>query len=97
MAMDTVSMKVSIGDGGLYGLWTNNWATVGPLYLFAPELFAAISIPWKKRTLRDSLLNNRWAHDIVGVPSVQVLCQYLRICRILGDVALDPVVGDRFV
>jgi hypothetical protein len=96
-AMAAVSMSVSIGDGSSCRLWTDCWATVGPLNLFAPELFAAISRTGIKRTLKDGLLNNRWARDIVGTPTVQVLCQYLRVWRILGDVVLDPVQEDRFV
>jgi hypothetical protein len=77
--MAVVSMSVSIGDGGSCRLWTNCWATVGPLNLFAPELFAAISRTGIKGTLKDGLLNNRWPRDIVGAPTVQVLCQYLRV------------------
>lgn len=78
-AIAAVSMSVSIGDGGSCRVWTDDWAPVGPLYLFAPDLFAAISRTRKKRTLRDGLFQNRWARDIVGAPTVQVLCQYLRV------------------
>jgi hypothetical protein len=29
--------------------------------------------------VRDGTLQNRWACDIVGAPTTQVLCQYLQV------------------
>lgn len=42
-------------------------------------------------------VQHRWARDIVGAPTTQVLVQYLRVWNILGMVVLDPLQHDRFV
>lgn len=95
--MAAVSMTVTVGDGASARLWTDSWAPVGPLCHFAPQLYAAISRAGKKRTVKDGVFQHRWARDIVGAPTVQVLCQYLRVWRIIRDLVLHPLQEDRFV
>jgi hypothetical protein len=56
-AMCAASLSVVVGDGASTGLWTDNWASVGPLNHFAPVLFTATSRTGKKRLLRDVLHN----------------------------------------
>lgn len=51
----------------------------------------------KKRTVKDGLFQNRWARDIVGAPTTQVLCQYLAVWHLLRSVQLNPLQADRFV
>ena len=46
---------------------------------YAPQLFAAISRMGRKRTLKDGFDHNRWAWDIVGALTTQVLCQYRQV------------------
>jgi hypothetical protein len=58
-AMAAISMSVVVGDGSSVRLWTDDWAPVGRLCHFAPDLFAAISARGKKRSLRDKLFQNR--------------------------------------
>lgn len=82
-AMCATSLWVIVGDGAATNLWTDNWATVGPLCKFAPELFACISRTRKKRVLRDALQQHQWARDIVGALTTQVLCQYLQVWELL--------------
>jgi hypothetical protein len=72
-AMCAASMSVIIGDDASTILWTDSWAPVGPLHQFAPTLYAAVSRAGRKRLLRDALLTNRWARDITGAPTTQVL------------------------
>jgi hypothetical protein len=62
-----------------------------------PPLYSAVSRAGKKRMLKDALLNNRWARDIAGAPTTQVLCDYLRVWRLLHSVTLSPLQPDRFV
>jgi hypothetical protein len=95
--MAAASMTVTLGDGSNCRLWLDCWASVGALNLFAPDLFMALSRAGRKRSLREGLHNNQWARDITGAPTIQVLCQYLRVWRILQDVVLDPVLQDRFI
>lgn len=95
--MAAISMTVAIGDGASARLWTDSWAPVGPLRRFTPQLFATISRVGKKRTVREGVLQHRWARDIVGAPTVQVLCQYLRVWSIIRDLVLHPLQEDRFV
>ncbi|XP_066320627.1 uncharacterized protein [Miscanthus floridulus] len=95
--MAAVSMTVNIGDGASARLWTDSWASVGALCHYAPNLSAAISRAGKKRSLKDGIFQNRWARNIVGAPTTQVLCQYLRVWGILRDVILDPLQEDRFI
>lgn len=64
--MAAVSMFVVVGDGTAARLWTDDWAPVGRLCVFAPDLFAAVSARGKKRTLSDGLSQNRWARDITA-------------------------------
>ena len=64
---------------------------------FAPHLFAAVSRVGRKRTLREALASDRWARDIVGALTVQVLCQYLKVWEIARDTVLDQTRSDRFV
>lgn len=96
-AMAIVSMLVMVGDGGSALLWIDSWAPVGRLCLYTPDLYAAVSRADKRRTLKEALFQNRWAHDVVGAPTTQVLCQYLLVWRLLADVELDPFQSDRFV
>lgn len=86
-AMCVASMSVVVGDGASTVLWTDNWVPVGPLHKFAPALYAAVSRAGRKRTLRDALSDNRWAHDITGATTTQVICEYLRVLA-------DPSRGD---
>lgn len=90
-------MSVVLGDGSSARLWTDNWSPFGPLCRFAPDLFAAVSRAGKKRSVRDGLFQHRWARDIVGAPTTQVLCQYLLVWSLLRDVVLDQLQVDRFV
>jgi hypothetical protein len=46
---------------------------VGRLCTFAPDLYIVVSARGRKRTLRDGLFQNRWARDITGATTVQVL------------------------
>jgi len=96
-AMSAVSMSVVLGDGSSAKLWTDCWAPVGPLCFFAPELFAAISRVGKRRMVKDGLFQRRWAHEIVGTLTTQVLCRYLRVWRLLSNVELDPLASGHFV
>lgn len=56
-SMCAASLRVAVGDGASARLWTDNWRTDGPLCDTAPALFAALSRPGKKRSLRDGLHN----------------------------------------
>lgn len=47
--------------------------------------------------MKEGLLQNRWERDIVGAPTTQVLCQYLRVWQLLRAVELDPLQPDRFM
>lgn len=78
-------------------MWTDNWATVGPLRQFAPAVFAATSRAGKRRSLRDALLGNRWALDIIGALTAQVIVEYLQVWELLREVVLQPGQRDRFV
>lgn len=90
-------LSVIVGDGASTKLWTDSWAAVGPLHLFAPALFAATSWAGRNRVLRDALPNNRWARDITGAPTTQVLCDYLRVWELVRSVNLRPLQPDRFI
>lgn len=96
-AMAAVSITVNIGNGASARLWTDSWASVGPLCHYAPNLYAAISRARKKRTIKDGIFQHRWARDIVGALTTQVLVQYLRVWSLLREVILDPLQEDRFV
>jgi hypothetical protein len=58
-AMCAVSLSVVLGNGRSTRVWTDSWAPVGPLRLYAPDLFAAVSRSGRQRTLQDALQNNR--------------------------------------
>lgn len=96
-AMCTASLSVIVGDGASTKLWTDSWADVGPLHLFAPALFAATSKVGRARMLRDALADNHWARDVVGAPTTQVLCEYFKVGDLLAVVNLQSLVPDRFV
>lgn len=70
---------------------------MGPLCHYSPNLFATISRAGQKRSIKDAILQNRWARDIVGAPITQVICQYLRVWGILRDLVLDPLQEDWFM
>jgi hypothetical protein len=53
IAMAAVSMIVKVGDRTSVRLWTDNWAPVGSLCHFAPQLFVAISKAGKMQTIED--------------------------------------------
>lgn len=95
--MAAISMSVVHGDGMTALFWTDSWSSLGPLCRFAPHLFAATSRPGRRRTLKDATHHNRWARDIVGALTTQVLCQFLRVWELTRSVMLDPLQPDRFV
>jgi len=94
--MHVASLSVVIGDGADAMLWTDNWLPVGPLHHFAPTLFAATSMAGRKRKVREALQDHRWAADITGAPTTQVLCEYFRVWDLLAVVQLQPLQSDRF-
>lgn len=96
-AMLAISLKVEIGDGASTRLWTDCWASVGPLCKFAPAVFAATSRAGKKRSLRDALPDHRWARDITGALTTQVICEYLQVWELLRTINLVPDRPDRFI
>ena len=96
-AMSAASISVVVGDGLSTKLWTDNWTTVGPLCHFAPALYAAASRHCKRLSVKDGLLNNRWASGIVGALTTPVLCQFLRVWELLRQVQLNPLASDRFI
>lgn len=51
----------------------------------------------RARTLREALVDHRWARDITGAPTSQVLCEYFKVWDLLADVNLLPLAPDRFV
>ena len=93
------AMTARLGDGSSTWLWTDSWATVGPFHriALAPALYRALSRTGKTRTVKDGLFQNRWARDIVGASTTQVLCQYLVVWQLLLSVQLNPLQADRFV
>jgi len=95
--MAAVSMTAVLGDGTNTLLWTDSWATVGPLCRFTPDLFAAVSRAGKRRLVKDGLMLNRWARDVEGALTAQVLCQFLRVWHLMQNVVLNPLQADRFV
>ena len=96
-AMCAASITVAVGDGASVRLWTDCWASVGPLHRFAPSLFAATSRTGRKRTLREAVLDNQWARDVSGALTVQVLREYLQVWEILRSVQLQAHLPDRFI
>lgn len=62
-AMCAVSLSVVLGDGGSARMWMDSWAPVGPLRLYVPDLFAAVSRTGKQRTVKEALHHNRWARS----------------------------------
>jgi len=87
--MCAASITVAVGDDASVRMWTNCWASVGPLHRFAPSLFAATSRAGRKRTLREAVLDNQWARDVSGALTVQVLREYLEVWEILRSVQLQ--------
>jgi hypothetical protein len=90
-------MFVTVGDGASARLWTDNWLLVEPLCAHAPALYKAISRAGKKRSVCDALVHNQWVRDITAAATTAVLCDYLRVWRLLRSVTLQPLVPDRFV
>lgn len=97
-AMASASMSVRLGDGSAALFWTDKWTSARTLSTtLAPDLFAVITRAGRRQTVRDALLGNRWARDIAGATTVQVLCQFLKVWELTREVVLDPLQSDRFV
>lgn len=95
--MCAVSLSVVLGDGGSAMMWMDSWAPVGPLCLYVPDLFVAISRIGKQFAVKDALEHNQWARDVMGVLTMQVLCQYHIVWGLMRQVALDLLLSNRFV
>jgi len=95
--MAAVSLTVICGDGNEAKFWTDSWSSVGPLNLFAPNLFGSVSRAGKRRSVRAAIAQRQWARDIVGATTTQVILQYLQVWNIAESVQLDPLSVDRFV
>jgi hypothetical protein len=96
-SMFQASMTVAIGDGASAKFWTDSWLPIGPLSLTAPNLFNAISRSGRARTVKDALLQRRWARDISGATTMQVLSEFVGVWETLEEVILNPTVADRFI
>jgi len=96
-SMAAVSLTVICGDGNEAKFWTDSWSSVGPLNLFAPNLFGSVSRAGKRRSVRAAIAQRQWARDIVGATTTQVILQYLQVWNIAESVQLDPLSVDRFV
>lgn len=89
-AMASASMSVRLGDGSAALFWTDKWTSAGTLSTLAPNLFAVITRAGRRRTVRDALLGNRWARDIAGATTVQVLCQFLKVWELTREGGTRP-------
>jgi hypothetical protein len=95
--MSAASISVVVGDGANTKLWTDNWTSVGALCHYAPQLFAAMSRTGLRLTVKEGLLQNRWARHIRGALTAPVLCQFLGVWELLRNGESDPLLSDRFI
>jgi hypothetical protein len=96
-AMSADSISVVVGDGANTKLWTDNWTSVGALCHYVPQLFAAMSQTGLRLTVKEGLLQNRWARHIRGALTAPVLCQFLGVWELLRNGESDPLLSDRFI
>ncbi|WVZ81062.1 hypothetical protein U9M48_028487 [Paspalum notatum var. saurae] len=81
MALFDIAVDTTVGNGSSTKFWADRWLQ-GSLAELAPNLFSAI--PTKavqRRTVSQALNYRRWVDDIKGALSVQVIAEYLLICR----------------
>lgn len=76
--------------GTRYSRWITG-QRLAPLSAMPHSYFAAVSRSDRKRSLKEVLEHNWWARDIVGMPTTQVLCQYLHVWAVARDVTLNPL------
>jgi len=85
MAVETV-----IGNGKNTRFWTDCWLAGQSFKQTLPNLFNAIAVRARKRTVYDTITGGRWISDIRGALSVQVLIEYLHLWELLSNVELQP-------
>lgn len=96
-AMFDASVTVQVGDGATARFWYDSWLPEGPLYISAPNLFQAVGVRRRRRTVREALCGRQWVKDITGAPTAAVLLEYFAVWDTVEAVHLDPLTQDRFV
>lgn len=95
--MGSASLSVVVVNGASTFFWTDRWAPIGLLNLFAPALYRVTSRAGRTCLLRDAVFDNRWARDITGATTVQLLRDFFRVWVLLRSVVLEPSQPDKFV
>lgn len=87
-----------LGSGDKVLFWKDRWIRGASVEDIAPEIRALIRTQTvNRRTVKEGLLNHRWASDIKGDLSTDGLIQLIRLWEIVLSVQLDPAQQDTAV
>jgi hypothetical protein len=90
-----MAMVSEVGNGAHTLFWTDRWLHGKSIAELAPRLLAGIpKRKVKSCTVQEALNNLAWVSDIAGALSVGVMVEYLQLCDLLQEIALQPEMED---
>lgn len=91
-----VHWQLGAGDKILF--WKDRWINGANVKEIAPLVVAAVRTQVvNRRTVRDGLLNHRWASDVVGDLSADGMVQLVRIWELMIEVDLVPMQAGKVI
>ncbi|WVZ70115.1 hypothetical protein U9M48_018809 [Paspalum notatum var. saurae] len=95
-ALFAAAVNVNVGNGEDTLFWIDRWLNASSVAELAPNLVMIVSNNARKQcTVAQALTNRRWATDIQGSLTVQVLVEYLKIWEMVDGMSLQPDIADQ--
>src|SRR4051812_46711193 len=87
-----------VGDGATALFWKDRWMGGVSAKEIAPDVWGAVRTQTvNRRTVKEGLLNHRWASDISGDLSTKGLVQFIRLWDHILAARLDPNLQDKAI
>ncbi|WVZ95337.1 hypothetical protein U9M48_041118 [Paspalum notatum var. saurae] len=88
--------EVILGDGNLALFWEDNWLDGMALDVLAPNLVPAVPPRFRRRSVREGILNSSWVSDIKGPLNEVAIAEYVEVWERVRNVTLSTGVDDQF-
>jgi hypothetical protein len=91
-----MAVVTKIGDGANTLFWQDRWLFRKTINEIAPLI--STLVPTRianRRTVFEAMTDFRWVNDIRGTVTVQVLLEFLNLCDLIDEMALQPGVEDK--
>ncbi|GJM88741.1 hypothetical protein PR202_ga05294 [Eleusine coracana subsp. coracana] len=94
-AIFSMAMATEIGDGRHTLFWQDRWLLGQCLEDIAPLIHSMIpKRTVNRRTIHEAIVDGAWIRDIHGVPSTEVISEFLHLGAIISEVVLHQDIPD---